>query len=191
MGARMTIMTMLVRTFTLTLDVTTLSDTEIDGLTYALIAQLEGTTARHLATVVDPPQSTTRARLGGEMLTGVRGYPFPAALAEFALFADSSYGNDVTDSVVFAISGRPLTVWIDHADPAERHREFGWSPSMPVSATNQPPSRFLVCALVGNAAPHGPPSLQAVLDARDIADSEPLLETDDPDALIAYLRTLV
>jgi hypothetical protein len=170
------------RRFTLTLDVTTLSDTEIDGLTYALLAQLEGTTARHLTTVVEP---TTRARLGGDMLTSVRGYPFPAALAEFALFADSSYGNDVTDSVVFVISGRPLTVWIDHADPAERHRESGWSPNVPVSETNQPPPRFIVCALVECA------TLQASLDERDIADSDPILETDDPAALLAYLRTLV
>jgi hypothetical protein len=165
------------RRFTLTLDVTTLSDTAIDDLTCALIAQLEGTTARHLTTTVDPRATT---RLGGEIRTFVRDYTFPAALATFDGFADSSYGNDVTDSVVFSISGRLLTVWINHADPAERHREFGWSPTLPISATNQPPPRFAVCELVAGST----------LDERDIADGEPLLETDDPDALVAYLRTL-
>lgn len=127
------------------------------------------------------------------LLTVERGYSYPAELADFTGFSDSSYGNDVTDSVVLAVGDRALTIWIDHADPAERHRDFGWDPAQPVSESNRSPARFVVCALVDGDPEReyssAPPTLRDLLDERIIADGEPLLETDDPDALIAYLRT--
>lgn len=136
----------------------------------------------------------TSARPRRHLLTLERGHSYPAELTEFAGFADSSYGNDVTDSVVLAVGDRAITVWVDHADPAERHRDFGWNPELPLSESNQPPRRFVVCALVDGDPDRrhrtAAPTLQELLDEREISDGEPLMETDDPSELIAYLRTL-
>lgn len=126
--------------------------------------------------------------------TSVRGHDYPSELQEFAGFHDSSYVNDVTDSVVLSVADHPVTVWIEHADSAHRSQEYGWDPSQPVTDSNQPPSRFVVCALVDGDPKRefskSPPTLQQILDERLLADGEPLLQTDDPAELVNYLRTL-
>lgn len=110
--------------------------------------------------------------------TSVRGHAYPGALRTFEKFTDASWGNDITDSVTLVASGRPLLVWVEHENPAERSTDFGWDPGRPISDSNRPAARFTVCALDPKCDP----------DERQIADEEPLLETDDPDALIAFLR---
>lgn len=127
-------------------------------------------------------------------LTSARHYEYPAELATFPGFADSSYVNDVTDSVVLSSGQRALTVWIEHPDPAERSQEYGWDPESPRSQSNKPPSRFVVCALIdGDPAMEyrkQAPTMQDILNEREISDEEPLLETEDPEALIAFLKSL-
>jgi hypothetical protein len=114
----------------------------------------------------------------GDTRTSVRNHPYPAALRQFPRFTDTSWGNDVTDSVSFLVANRPITVWVEHTDKSERSTDWGWNPDSPVSGANRPPARFVVCALEGS------------LDERIVADSEPLLETEDPDALMAFLEGL-
>lgn len=126
--------------------------------------------------------------------TSVRRHSYPAELGQFELFADSSWGNDITDSVVLVAGGRALTVWIDHETPSERSADY-WDPDAPISESNMPPRRFIVCALVATLtaaeiATYGAMTVREILDDRQIADAPPLLETDDPDALLAFLRGL-
>jgi hypothetical protein len=126
------------------------------------------------------------------MITSVRRYWFPDEIAAFDHFADASYVNDVTDSVVLAAGDRPLTVWIDHADPEERHEEFRWLHGTDVDSG--PPARFVVCRLVDSDPDRvhrtGAPTLRDLVHERYLADGAPLFETEDPDALVAYLRGL-
>lgn len=117
--------------------------------------------------------------------TAERGHSYPDALEAFDGFADSSYGNDVTDSVVLAVGSTPITIWIEHEDLAHRSQDYGWNPELPVSDRNTPPSRFVVCTLV--APSHGA-TISSTLNEREIADAAPIFESDDPDALLAFLK---
>lgn len=122
--------------------------------------------------------------------TLVRRFPYPRALSRLPLFYDSSYGNDTCDSVCFAIGEQALTVWIDAVDYADRSVDF-WDPDAPTTTENKPPPRFSVCRLVdGGGDWIRTPTLKDLVDERQIADGPALFETDDPDALIAYLRGL-
>lgn len=117
--------------------------------------------------------------------TNVRGFAYPTAIKSLVQhFDDSSYGNDVTDSIVFAIGSECFIVWIDAVDQADRSCEWGWDPEEPVSKHNQPPPRFAVCRLDACA------SIVETLEERNVASEEAILETDDPDALLAFVRSV-
>lgn len=116
--------------------------------------------------------------------TRVRGFAYPAAIRSARLFADISWGNDVVDSVTFV--GRQddaaYLVWIDAMQLDSRTQEWGWDPHAPVSAANMPPPRFAVHRLAWQG------DVVSTMD-ENIAD-DLLLETDDPDALVAFVAGL-
>lgn len=121
----------------------------------------------------------------------VRGFIYPAALEAFEGFYDSSYGNDVTDSLCLIAAGRPLCIWIEHHERAERSVEFGWSPELPVGPNNVPPPRFTVMPITdGEPSRSRAASLQDLLNERYLADCESIFESDDPDALLHFLSTM-
>lgn len=148
--------------------------------------------------VIDPPLTFSR--------THVRNYSYPTIVETFGQhFYDSSYGNDVTDSITFALGDTGYTVWIDAESPLDRHGDFGFDHDQPISPSNRPPSRFAVCRLEAptgiytsleladgrQAFPHGgdKPTIRDTLDERNLVDGPPMFETDDPDALVAFLRS--
>lgn len=113
--------------------------------------------------------------------TNVRGLTYPTALQSFQFFHDSSWGNDDTDSVAFAVGTTAITVWIDHED-----REC--------SVADMMDHRFVVCRLCDpdpdRSFSKRPPTLQEMVNERQISDEPPLLETNDPHELLAFLSEL-
>jgi len=114
-------------------------------------------------------------------VTSVHGHTYPSALRSFQFFHDSSWGNDSTDSVAFAIGNTPITVWVDHMLPECRTSDM-------LSA------RFVVCQLCdgdpSRQFSEKPPTLHEMVNERNISDAPPLLETDSPDELLTFLRDL-
>lgn len=114
-------------------------------------------------------------------LTSVHGFTYPSALKAFQFFHDSSWGNDSTDSVAFAIGNTAVTVWIDHMIPECR-------------ISDAMETRFAVCRLCdgdpSRQFSEQSPTLREMVNERNLADEPPLLETDDPEVLMAFLREM-
>lgn len=101
--------------------------------------------------------------------TRLQGFPYPAVIQTLPHFADISWGNDVTDSLSFVQGDNAYCLFIDSPNVAERSSEtYG---------------RYALCLLVDA----GTGRLQDTLAERDVSEAEPVLVTDDPDALIAFL----
>lgn len=114
--------------------------------------------------------------------TSVRGYPYPRELQALHHFEETSWGNDVTDSVVFSSGVAAFLVWIDAAAPSERTQEWGWDPSRAISDSNACPARFTLCRL------EPADDVVATVESRIVGDV--LLETDDVERLLAAIRSL-
>lgn len=107
--------------------------------------------------------------------TKVRGATYPAELATLTdHFRDSSWKNDVLDSVTFAIRGTPYTMWIQHPSPLLWDEEG-------------PPQRYELTPLVmkddGEEL-----SLEEALDAHHPGDEADGF--DDPEDLLEYIRSM-
>lgn len=118
----------------------------------------------------------------GMAMSTVHGYPYPDALRSLDRFCDTSWGNDVTDSVSFSIGSDAFTIWIEPADPVARSREYGWNPGAPMTHSNEAPFRYTICKL----------EIETTLDEsiashQPMAD-EPVFNTDDPAAVVAFIR---
>jgi hypothetical protein len=121
--------------------------------------------------------------------TGVRGLTYPKPFTYLFGYHDSSYGNDVTDSVMFACpapDGRLVgyRLWIDYADPAERETCF-----------DKPPARFSLWQCSADAMAH-----VLLAPTAGTIDSIPCLigecedtavrvcEDEDPEVVLAWLK---
>jgi hypothetical protein len=120
----------------------------------------------------------------GMALTSLRGCPYPASIRMLQSFADVSWGNDVLDSLTFAIGGAGYILFVDTESREGRTREWGYSPLLPVSDANSLPPRYALHSLIWQG------TLQDTLDDH-VADDDLLLETEDPDALVAFLAGLL
>lgn len=114
--------------------------------------------------------------------TRVRGYPFPEELRSLTDFADTSWGNDVVDSIVFSLKGVAYLVWIDAESPKSRTREWGYDPEVEPSELNPCPARYALCSLEING------TMEDTLGERQVSDE--ILETDDESALMESVRKL-
>lgn len=56
--------------------------------------------------------------------TSGRSYPYPVALRQLDNFRDSSWGNDVTDSLTFSIGDIGYVLWVEPIARDERSTEF-------------------------------------------------------------------
>lgn len=103
---------------------------------------------------------------GAMSTTSGNGYSYPAALAEFPEFRDTSWGNDVTDSLVMRTQALgPVRVWVAPASRLFRSEEMA--------------SRFSV-------------ELLDVLEDDEIeGDGSIQFQTDDPAELLAQLGDII
>lgn len=117
-------------------------------------------------------------------LTRVRGLPYPARVATCQHFTDTSWHNDLTDSVSFAIGDDAFTVWVEALDPRERSVDWGWTPTAPMRPSNAPPYRYTVHALEKQEF-----SLSESVASHQLVDGEALVETDSAAELIEWVAT--
>jgi hypothetical protein len=104
--------------------------------------------------------------------TSVMGATYPAELARITEhFRDSSWKNDVTDSIAFGAGGKPYMVWVQPASLIER-------------LSDGPPSRYEITELEY----HG--DLVASLDEREIDYDADTVQFDDPVDLLEYVRSI-
>ncbi len=107
--------------------------------------------------------------------TSVRGLSYPTAVTTLDYFSDTSYGNDVTDSVVFAVDDVPYAIWIEPARVLDRSAE---------ARDSDEGKRFNVWKL--EQSPDE--SIEEALEDRTYADH--VFSTDDPAALVDHLAKM-
>lgn len=112
--------------------------------------------------------------------TSVRGFPFPAEITKLPNFTDTSWGNDVVDSVGFCLNGQKFMIWIDAERPEDRTREWGWDGGF---ASTDPPRRYSLHRL--NNQPPGP----GEYDYSEEMDA-PLYEGSSDEHLLAAIGAL-
>lgn len=124
-------------------------------------------------------------------VTSDRRHPYPAALRDRPCFVDTSWGNDVTESVSFALADRAATVWVEHPDPALRSEEWagdrkpGDSPRDDFAGCHlDAPARYMLCAS------EGPRNLTPDAYHDHLPTSDVVLHsTEDPSDLLRFIST--
>jgi hypothetical protein len=121
--------------------------------------------------------------------TDVRGLAYPRPLKHLFGFSDTSYGNDMADSAMWACpepkTGRLVgyRLWIDYADPAKREMEE---------------ARYVLIQCPADAMAHvllmeGSGTLDSVAvlvsEAECLIDTATVLETEDPEDVLGFLKT--
>lgn len=110
--------------------------------------------------------------------TRVRGAEYPAPIAAYVEgFRDSSYGNDATDSITFAIGDVGYTVWIN--------------PTSLLQWADDAPTEWYSMYRLRDTNDGERMSIQDMLDARELdwqADS--IVETNDPAELLRVIAEL-
>lgn len=106
--------------------------------------------------------------------TSVRRSPYPKALQALDFFRETSYGNDVADSVAFAIGGIPYQLFVGPPRLLDRTEEHSdWFMLVRVDDTDHP----------------GDP--RAALDELQISDWDSIIDTDDPNELMRVIDDLM
>lgn len=106
--------------------------------------------------------------------------PYPGEFANFEMFSDTSYGNDVADSISFAIGGVPYLVWI--SAPRIFHRGGDARDQLMLTYELQ---ELQFDGTEGSLAER----LRAAIDDHN-PDGDSILSTDDPAELSRYLTQL-
>lgn len=116
-------------------------------------------------------------------VTNVRGFPFPAEIALLPGFTDTSWGNDVVDSVAFCANGWGFMVWIDAERPEDRTRDWGHDPDS-IDNRIPAPHRYQLHRVYGykQTAPEWDYSAEPF--------DSPLYEGDSDDSLLAAIAAL-
>lgn len=124
-----------------------------------------------LTPIWDPEQIETNLTM---VKTSERHLSYPVVLQSLPNFADSSYGNDASDSIVFSIGEAPYTVIVEAGRILDRATDM------------RDAMRYQVWRL---EHPRGD-SLEDALDDRVISD-EMMFETDSPDELVDRLQRML
>lgn len=123
----------------------------------------------------------TSAADQGRAFTCVRAFPFPAEIAKLPDFTDTSWDNDVVDSVGFCLNGQKYMIWIDAERPGDRTREWGWDGGF---SSTDPPRRYSLHRLNNQSPGPGEYDYSEEMDA-------PLYEGSNNEHLLAAISALL
>lgn len=115
----------------------------------------------------------------GMAVTSLRRWPYPASIRMLRNFAETSSAGDPTDSVTFTIGAVAYILFVDSDACDMRTQAFGFDPMIQASLANPAPPRY---ALIRQGTP---------LEIEREVPITCVLETDDPDALVAEITSLV